>query len=161
MGDWQPSAVGSKAFSCSRKIESVLVMIPRHLLHSNFSDSFPLCIAFGLCFMPSCRAGTSRAGRRVESPNKNLGGTRHAPCTQSLGKQGQVFTPWPTSTPGAGTLCDQSVLPALWSLTFPVLEGRLSVRLFISHAARAGQTAERLPCVCSPGRGGGERLPCL
>lgn len=78
MGDWQPSAVGSKAFSCSRKIESVLVMIPRHLLHSNFSDLFPLCIAFGLCFMPSCRAGTSRAGRRVDSPNKNSRGD--TPC---------------------------------------------------------------------------------
>lgn len=52
MGDWQPSAVGSKAFSCSGKIESVLIMIPRHLLHSNFSDSFPLWIAFPLCFVP-------------------------------------------------------------------------------------------------------------
>lgn len=77
IGDWQPSAVGSKAFSCSVKIESVLIMIPRHLFHSNFSDSLPLWIAFPLCFMHFWRAGASRVGRGWISGNRGLEGP---PC---------------------------------------------------------------------------------
>lgn len=94
IGDWQPSAVGSKAFSCFVKIESVLIMIPRHLFHSNFSESLPLWIAFPLCFMHVWRAGASRVGRRWIPGNRGLEGP-----------------PWPRHTSSGGTREGTDPLP--------------------------------------------------
>lgn len=161
MGDWQPSAVGSKAFSCSGKIESVLVMIPRHLFHSDFSDSFPLWIAFPSVLCPSEGQGLAEWAEGGH-PETGIWGGPLCPRNTVSGGTREGTDPWPFSSPRAGTSSHASILtldfpavcqgwlPVSWSLRALGSASRRGSREAAPQWKRAGAFTESCPFVGKP-----------